>query len=41
MLRQVELLITDDYEKAQELALILNHENTIRQNIEREIFHIC
>ena len=34
----VELLITDDYEKAQELALILNHENTIRQNIEREIF---
>ena len=34
----VELLITEDKEKAQELALILHHENTTRQNIEREIF---
>ncbi len=34
----VELLISDDLEKARGLARILNHENSKRQQIEEEIF---
>lgn len=34
----VELLISEDLEKARELAKILNHENSNRQKIEEEIF---
>ena len=33
----VELLVTDDAEKAKDIAVMLNHENTLRQEISRNI----
>lgn len=37
--RAVEMLISDNYAKATEIAVLLDDENILRQNIEKEIFN--